>query len=212
MRNSNVQFQHHLSALAEALGLCAWLVHECFIKAHHSQLVHVQDEKAIICTPVSALDLTQEFYWSFLRHLARSSLFPSYAGGGVPLGFVMVALSAHCFLRYCAMPHTPLSIFKGQAAVHGQPGCCGAAPLPEVPLSLAGKLNCFTTSLGPLRSICPSYLLGQSVFSSLFGCSASMVMAVSTICLTRLLMGTALIAMSSLPSSNPGQSDAHTEP
>ena len=127
MRTSNVQFQHHLSAFAEALRLCAWLVQECFIKAHHSQLVHVQDEKAIIYTPVSALDLTQEFYWSFLRHLARSSLFPSYAGGGVPLGFVMVALSAHCFL-------------------------------------------------------------------------------------TRLPMGTALIAMSSLPSSNPGQSDAHSEP
>ena len=68
------------------------------------------------------LNLTQDlFFWSFLRHLARSSLFPSHAGGGVPLGFVMVALFTTT-LRHCAMrskhlaAHTTLYL-PGQAAV-----------------------------------------------------------------------------------------------
>ena len=169
--------------------------------AHHRP-VHGQDETAILCTPPSCLQshagsLFFCFYFffggSFLRHLARSSLFPSHAGGGVPLGFVMVALFTTT-LRHCAMrskhlaAHTTLHL-PGQAAVMASL----VAVLHFSVLLASSTVSRASHSSSALSATSAHQLLGQSVLSTFLGCSASLVMAVSIIYRTRLPMVAALM-------------------
>ncbi len=101
-----------------------------------------------------------------LVHLRSRSLFPQCS----------LATSCNFGLHQCAL-------------------CTHAGPT-SLLLSLAGKLDCFSSVpllFGPLRRICPSYSSANLSSPLSLSCSASLVMAVSIIYRTRLPMVAALM-------------------
>ena len=133
-----------------ATSFCNLELHLCALCTYAgpiiARLVHAQDEKAAISTPPSFSSSHAGILLELFKALGPLLPVPQPCWGRRTARVRMVALSAHYFFATAqcvpsSSPHTPFSIFKGKPLFMANLVAVALHLLPEVPLSLAGKLN-----------------------------------------------------------------------